>query len=119
VALQAMKEMGEIGWERMRTYNRELAMWAHRMLAERWKVAPLSPLEGQLLGSMATLPLPGRLARVGEVEMKVLQSSLYHEDRVEAPLFMWQGACHLRVCGQIYNVAEDYERLGAAIERRL
>jgi len=116
---QTLKAMSEIGWERIRAYNRALTLWAHQMLADRWNVEPLSPLDGQLLGSMATLPLPGRLERIGEVEMKALQSALYHEDQIEAPLFMWQGACHLRVCGQMYNIQQDYARLADAIDRRL
>ena len=42
------------GWDAVRTHNHQLATWAHEMLTSALGVEPLSPLDGAMLGSMAT-----------------------------------------------------------------
>jgi hypothetical protein len=88
------------------------------MLCERFAVEPLSPLDGSLLGSTATVRLPGNLASLNDADAKALQQSLYTEDGIEVPLFAWQGAWHLRVSCQAYNVPDDYRRLADVVTRR-
>jgi selenocysteine lyase/cysteine desulfurase len=62
--------------------------------------------------------LPGRLADLDEKQTRAHQQDLYTTDRDELPLVPWQGALHLRVSCQVYNRAEDYERLAEVITRR-
>jgi isopenicillin-N epimerase len=112
----ALGFMARLGWERVREHNHRMAAWAHAMLCERWRVPPLSPLDGRLLGAMATIALPGRLAEMSDEESKLLQQSLYTDQGIEVPLIHWQGAWHLRVSCQVFNRAADYERLGEVIE---
>jgi isopenicillin-N epimerase len=114
----ALKFMADIGWEHVRRHNHDLAAWAHAYLADRLRVEPLSPLDGRLLGSTATLPLPDPLDRLDEAGTRALQQALYDEDKVEAPLSPWQGRVHFRVSCQLYNAPADYERLATALERR-
>jgi isopenicillin-N epimerase len=111
----ALKFMEGLGWERVRAHNHAMAIWAHMMLCDRFGVEPLTPLDGCLLGSTATLRLPAPLSEMTEARGVELQQSLYTRDRVEVPLVPWQGAWHLRVSCQVYNTPADYERLAGAI----
>ena len=112
----ALRLMSRVGWERIRAHNRALALWAGGMLCDRWKVEPLTT-NPEMLGAMATIPLPGRLANLTEDQVKPLQRKLYHEHQVEVPLTLWQNHWHTRISCQIYNMPEDYERLARAIEK--
>ena len=114
----ALEFMSQFGWERIRRHNHALATWAHRLLCDRLDVEPLSPLDGSLLGATATVRLPGPLANLTEDQARALQQDLYTTDRIEVPLFPWQGAWHLRVSCQLYNRPDDYERLADVITRR-
>lgn len=114
----AMEFMGAIGWERIRAHNHALAVWAHRMLCERWKVSPMSPMDGSLFGATATIVLPGELAEMSEQEGKAMQQRVYDEDRVEVPFVCWQEKCHIRISCQMYNRPGDYVRLAEVMERR-
>jgi isopenicillin-N epimerase len=113
----AIEFMSNLGWSRVRAYNHALTNWAHSMLAERWRVQPISPLRGEVLGSMVSLRLPAPLAHLSDVEAKRIQHLLYHEHRVEAPIMQWNGHTLIRPCAQIYNSPDDYERLAAGIEQ--
>lgn len=115
---RALAFMAELGWDRVREHNRAMAAWAHRMLCHRWGVEPVSPLDGSLLGSMATMNLPGALGRMSEAEVRTLQQRLYTEHRIEVPLHAFPGGPPLlRVSCQVYNAAQDYERVGEVIAR--
>jgi hypothetical protein len=85
------------------------------MLCEKWNVAPLTPLSGDLLGSMATLPLPGKLRNLTEDEMTDLQQTLYTTHHIEVPLIRWNHHRLLRICAAAYNKPRDYERLAEVI----
>ena len=112
----ALEFMADLGWDRVRTHNHAMAVWAHQMLCDRFGVEPLTPLDGCLLGSTATVRLPAPLAEMSEAEGAKLQQSLYTHDRVEVPLGPWQGAWHLRVSCQVYNTPADYYRVADAID---
>ncbi len=111
----ALAFMSDLGWERVRTHNHALAVWAQAMLVERFNVAPVSPLDGSLIGATATVPLPAPLANMTDEQGAALQQSLYSRDGVEVPLFRWQETWHLRVSCQVYNEPADYERLARAV----
>lgn len=112
---RGLEFMADLGWERVRAHNHAMAAWVQRMLCERWSVEPVSPIDGQLLGSMATLRLPGRLALLGEQDAQKLQSRLYDDHRVEAPIMHWRGTSFVRPCCQVYNEPAEYHRLADAI----
>jgi isopenicillin-N epimerase len=107
--------MAELGWDRVMSHNHQLASWAHRMLCERLDLTPLSPLDGTLLGSMATLRLPRQLAEMNDAQAQAVQRRLYDEFRIEVPIMQWSGRCFIRPCCQVYNTAAEYERLAEAI----
>ena len=112
----ALEFMADLGWERVRTYNHALAVWANRLLCDRWGVEPLSPADGSMLGSMCTLPLPPALGTITEGQSRRLQQRLYSEYHIEAPLMLWGGRALIRPCAEVYNTPEEYERLAEAVE---
>ena len=68
-----------------------------------------------MMGSMATLPIPGKLATLSEDQARCLQHELYHRHEIEIPTVLWQGKWHIRFSCQIYNTPDDYHRLADAI----
>jgi isopenicillin-N epimerase len=107
----------QFGWDKIMHHNHQMAVWAHQMLCARWNTIPMTPLDGRLIGAMATLRLPLRFQHINEPAREILQQRLYDEFKVEAPLILWDGHAYVRVSCQIYNRPQDYERLGEAIER--
>lgn len=113
----ALAFMSGLGWERVRVHNHAMAAWAHRTLCARWDVEPVSPLDGSLLGSMATLRLPSAFQTMSEPDGLALQQRLYSEHHIEVPIVRWCGQWFVRVSCQAYNALRDYERLGDVIQR--
>jgi isopenicillin-N epimerase len=105
------------GWRELRERNHQLAVEARRILCERFEVAPPCPEE--LLGSMATVPLPKRFQSrkaSGKIDRK--QLALYDRFGIEVPLmrFGTPERRWLRVSAQIYNSAAEYRYLADAME---
>lgn len=113
----AFEFFDRFGWEDVMRHNHELAVWSQEMLCERWNTIPMTPLDGRLIGAMATLRLPLRFQHIDEPTREVLQQRLYDEFKVEAPLILWGNHAYVRVSCQIYNRPQDYQRLGQAIEK--
>ncbi|HEX8916061.1 MAG TPA: aminotransferase class V-fold PLP-dependent enzyme [Humisphaera sp.] len=111
----AIDYLGQWGWDAVRAHNHALAIWAHRMLCDRFGVEPVSPPDGSLLGSMATVPLPPPLDAMTDAEHDALQQALYTDHGVEVPLVKWGGRRFLRVSAQVYNVPAEYERVGDVV----
>ncbi|MBX3356698.1 MAG: aminotransferase class V-fold PLP-dependent enzyme [Phycisphaeraceae bacterium] len=116
VAAEALDFFRRLGPERVMSHNHALACWAHAHLCERLDSEPLSPLDGSLLGSMATVRLPERFRPKFE-SIEALGAHLYEKERIEVPVIDFEGHWHVRVSAQIYNRPHDYERLGEALLR--
>lgn len=106
------------GWREVRRRNHELAVRARRILSERLGVEP--PCPENLLGSMATLPLPARMQRRpkrGKIDDEQLR--LYDEFGIEVPLLRvgQPERRYFRVSAQLYNSPADYEYLAEALQR--
>ena len=99
------------------SHNQAMAVWVQRLLCQRWNVRPISPSDGRMLGSMATVALPPPLADIDEAKALQLQQRLYQEHRIEAPIMRWGGRAFVRPCCQIYNGPADYQHLADAILR--
>jgi isopenicillin-N epimerase len=105
------------GWRELRERNHQLAVEARRTLCERFEVAPPCPEE--LLGSMATVPLPKRFqGRKASGKVDREQLALYDRFGIEVPLmrFGTPDQRWLRISAQIYNSAADYRYLADAME---
>ncbi len=102
------------GWEALMRANHELVLSGRDLLCEALNLTPPAP--DQLLGSMATLPLPVPLAGNRDVP-DPLQQRLFESHQIEVPLFSWPALNQrfIRISAQIYNRPEDYARLSQAI----
>ena len=104
------------GWDRVRAHNHALARDAHALLCERLGVEPLSPLDGSLLGSMATVRLPDALQPEADARTaEQLQAQLLAEHRIELPMFDYAGVRYLRISSHVYNELDEYARLADAL----
>jgi isopenicillin-N epimerase len=106
----------EIGVDRIRAWNHELAWTSARRLAERWGVPFETP--ESMIGTMATIRLPGRLGATAD-DAVALRDRLLFEHGIEVHLAAWKGGLRLRLSAQVYNEPADYDRLGEAVDREL
>jgi isopenicillin-N epimerase len=113
---RALRFMAEIGWNAVMTHNHAMAVWANQFLCQRWNVKSISPVDGSLLGSMATVLLPPPLDQLPVEDVLKLQQNLHDQHRIEVPIMTWSGRNYVRPCCQIYNVAADIHRLADAIK---
>lgn len=103
-----------IGWDRIRLHNHQMATWVQQMLCDRWNVEPISPRDGSMLGSMASIPLPQAICERFQ-NRDAIKSHLFREHRIEVPVTEWMGMFLIRPCCQIYNRPAEYESLADAI----
>ena len=114
-AAKAVEWGNELGWDRIQKHNHDLAVWMQQTLVESWNVEPLSPIDGSMLGSMATVQLPDNLPK--EIEScSAYRDVLYEKYQIEVPVFVLQGRGVLRVSAQLYTRASDLEHLLKAIK---
>jgi isopenicillin-N epimerase len=111
----AIAFMESLGWDAVLNHNHQMATWAHQMLTGRWGVEPVSPPDGSLLGSTASVRLPGKFAKYDGNQLLALQQHLHDHHNIEVPMIPWPGHAMLRVSCQVYNRPEDYEKLADAI----
>ena len=109
----AVRFMASLGWDNVRWHNHEMAAWVQWLLTRRWGVAPLTPLDGSMLGSMVSVQLPESLRRFGTVEK--LQADLFDAHRFEVPCVEFGSRWLIRPCCQVYNTPGQYERLADVV----
>ena len=114
-AIRFMDRFG--GWNVVRERNHVLAVRMQEMLCRRFGVDPISPLDGSMLGCMATIPFPDRLQLgVEGPPPEVMQAELLAKHRIEIPVMDFAGRRHLRISCHVYNDSLDYERLADAMD---
>ena len=57
-AVTAIQVGDEIGWSKIRKYNHSMAIWMHQELIHGLNLMPITPMDGSMIGSMATVTLP-------------------------------------------------------------
>ena len=110
----AIEYFERVGWQAVRRRNHAMAAWSQRELCARWRVEPLSPLDGSMLASMAAVRIP----EGGEARFEspaALQAALYDRERVEIPVIDWNGRWHIRVSCHLHTAPELIARLDAAM----
>ncbi len=121
------------GWDAVRARNHTMATDMHVRLVERFGVRPISPLDGSMLGFMATIELPSSLqpehggpafsssnAVPGPdgrpvIGMDPVQAELLATHRIEVPVVTHDGRRFVRFSVHVYNDVDDYERLADAV----
>ncbi len=115
----AIRWLGELlpgGWRELRERNHRLAVEARQVLCQALGLE--APCPEDMLGTLATLPLPPRfqgVPRSGRIDPE--QKQLYDQFRIEVP-FMRFGqpeGRYFRVSAHIYNALSEYEYLGEAL----
>jgi isopenicillin-N epimerase len=105
----------ELGVSAVQAYNHRLAWQGARALTERWGTA--LGRDETVVGTMATVPLPGRFGTTRD-EAQRLRDALLFEDRIEVQLHAARGGLWVRISAQVYNDMDDVERLAAAVAAR-
>jgi isopenicillin-N epimerase len=113
------------GWAGQMTANRALALAGRELLCTALGIDPPSP--ETMVGSMASIPLPGRPSPDGE---DPIGDRLRTRHRIEVPVMDFpvpaarEPGCEpsarlLRISAQAYNRIEQYEVLAAALVEEL
>jgi isopenicillin-N epimerase len=110
-ALRYMSGLLPGGLPQLRARNHDLVVSARALLIEALGLE--APCPADMLGAMATLPLPAGMSMTAPA----LYEALWRKHRIEAPVFEWpaHGRPMLRVCAQIYNHPSQYEKLAEAV----
>lgn len=111
-ALRFLASLVEGGWPEVMRRNHELALRGRDILCRRLGIP--SPAPDAMIGSMAAVPLP-------DGDGEALQDALLFRHRIEVPMMPWphSGKRLLRISAQLYNTAEEYERLAEALAQEL
>ena len=99
-----------IGWVHIRDHNHELAVWMQQKLVDTWKVEPISPIDGSMLGSMVTVFLPPEFPQKESACLE-FRDSLYRHEQIEANIFSFEGRGMIRLSAQLYVQQGDVDHL--------
>ena len=103
-----------LGVDAMRAWNHGLVWRMAHELAARWG-QPFTTPEA-MVGCMAGVALPERIAALGAQAAPALKDWLFHERRIEAQVLAIGGRPHVRLAAQVYNDETDFERLAEAVD---
>jgi isopenicillin-N epimerase len=113
-AIRWMQKLLPGGWPAIRRANHDLAVRARRLLCQRLSLEP--PCTEDMLGAMATLPLPERfLGRPRDGKIDAEQLRLYDEFGIEVPFIRVDQRRYFRISAQLYNSLAEYEYLAQAM----
>lgn len=104
----------EMGGEAIPAYLHAKVLAAADLICAAWQVE--LPAKREDYGAMVTLPFPFE----GEATLELanqLRDQLWQAQRIEVPLFAFDGRLWLRISAQLYNVIDDYVALAAAVKR--
>lgn len=110
-APRALRLLDQLGLDRLRRHNVELAVAGQRAVAQALSVEP-ADLPRDPAISMQLVPLPAGIARDagGAAE---LQARIGEQIGVEVAITSWNGQGFIRLSAHAYNAPMDYERLAA------
>ncbi|MEN9232133.1 MAG: aminotransferase class V-fold PLP-dependent enzyme [Thermostichus sp. DG02_5_bins_236] len=117
----ALEFIRELGIDPIHQHNHTLMMQARQLLLDRLEGIPPAP--ENMLGFMATLPLPPlwqqwMLDLPLPIRARQLHDDLWHTHRIEVPIIPFAGQLWVRISAQLYNHLAEYEQLVQVLERR-
>jgi isopenicillin-N epimerase len=98
------------GWDEVRRRQREVVDDGAKRVAAA--IDSHSPIEEQFRAAMRIIELPVTLDADAA---RQLETTLADEHRIEVSLMPLHDKSWVRVCGQVYNTAEDYDRLALVL----
>ena len=111
------------GWPEVMAANHELALAARDLLCRAFDVVPPAP--DDMLGSMATVPLPAPGPSASGPDLLAIGDALWQRFNIEVPIIMMPASggddgadghdLFVRVSAQQYNQIGDYGRLADAL----
>jgi isopenicillin-N epimerase len=121
---EAIRFMGSLrpgGWPEVMAANHGLALAARDLLCETLGVA--APAPDEMLGSMATVPLPAPGRSDAPTDAWAIGDALWRDHRIEVPIMTMPPPpgeepgprVYVRVSAQQYNEIGQYARLAGAI----
>jgi isopenicillin-N epimerase len=115
-APSALRLLGSLGWERVRTHNAALASWGQATVAEAIGV-PAAERRHDAGLSLAVVVLPAGFADTREAA-QALQDHLVKLG-VEMQVPIWNGRGTIRLSAHVYNRPSDYERLALGVREAI
>ena len=109
----AIKFYDQFGWDNVRRHNVELTRYMRELLCNAWDVQPITHESQTSIGSIATIPLPEKVAAIGDT--RDIHAAIYNRSKVEVPVFMVNDQPMVRPSCQIYNTPGDYEKLAETV----
>jgi isopenicillin-N epimerase len=103
-----------IGWEEMRRRQRALVDDGATRVANA--LGTTVPVLGAFSAAMRIIELPTMLTLEEKLE---LEAALSEKFRVEVSTMHFGGKTYVRVCGQVYNTPDDYDRLADGLKSLL
>lgn len=100
-------------WHEVMQRNHELALRARDLLCSALRID--KPAPDDMLGSMASIPLPDEAAT--KTDGDPLQKELFAQHGIEVPIIPWPAPPKrvLRVSAQLYNDIADYRKLAEVL----
>ncbi|MFC3740666.1 aminotransferase class V-fold PLP-dependent enzyme [Paractinoplanes deccanensis] len=106
-----------LGWEAVRRHNAALASYGQRVIGEALGATDL-PHPGHPDVAMRIVPLPAGLATTTP-EAHALRARISEKLAAEVQVNAWGGRGLLRLSAQVYNRADDYDRLAEHLPQLL
>ncbi len=108
--------MEQLGWERLRRHNRQLA--AHGAAVVRDALDTPPPTEADVFEAMRLVALPEGSPETLE-ETRALSARIAEELGAEVAVFPWSDHGYIRLSAQAYNAPAEYEALAAGLRKVL
>jgi isopenicillin-N epimerase len=112
-APRALRFLDQLGWDRLRRHNVELAVRGQRTVADALGLDP-ADLPRDPAVSMQLVPLPAGVAGTTDAAA-ALQNRIGEQVAVEVAVTSWNGHGFVRLSAQAYNSPADYARLAAEL----
>jgi isopenicillin-N epimerase len=116
-AIETIASLIPKGWLGVMEHNRTLALQARQILCDALE-QPM-PCPAEMVGAIATIPLPPSFGvpNLSQNGIDVLQDWLWETHQIEVPIIPWMNPPQklIRVSAQLYNCADRYRLLAAAL----
>lgn len=104
-----------LGVDRVRAHNAALAAYGQRVVGDALGVAPERlPEPGGPAVAMRLVPLPPGVATTLDAARE-LRARIADRLSAEVSVAGWNGRGYLRLCGQVYNTPDEYDRLAVRL----